>query len=49
MRSLTVHNLDQHPTRDFREFVDLQGDFKEYIHIDRLTARLLAVGIVTFR
>lgn len=44
MDTLTIHNLDHHPTRPFTEFIDLQGDFKAYVHLDRLADRIRQSG-----
>ena len=42
--NLTVFNLDNHPTKPYAEFVDLQHDFKTYSNIPKLAERIRRVG-----
>ena len=42
--NLTVFNLDNHPTKPYAEFVDLQRDFKTYSNIPKLAERIRRVG-----
>lgn len=44
MKTITVYNLDNHPTKLYQEFVDLQGDFKTYLEIKKLADRIAEVG-----
>ena len=43
--NLTVFNLDNHPTKPYAEFVDLQRDFKTYSNIPKLAERIRRVGL----
>ena len=42
--NLTVFNIDNHPTKPYAEFVDLQRDFKTYSNIPKLAERIRRVG-----
>jgi len=44
MKSITIHNIDDHQTKPYQEFIDLQGDFKAYNEVQRLAERIKKVG-----